>query len=176
MAFLLLQRLEFPLDVCLSTGRLELEKDKENLNFMQEKSIEYLTDCVEIYLDRESRAGDSGREGENIPERTVPLVLDPNDKNFWTEIKSEAKNEKGETAGRFGWCVGCRKGADLYCKDSRFPICSPACKRNFMEREAAFEAVDIRVNRKSVEKRKQLVQDCLNMFRTFMRHAFSDSK
>ena len=31
-------------------------------------------------------------------------------------------------AGKFGWCIMCRGQANLYCKDTRHPVCSFECK------------------------------------------------
>lgn len=45
----------------------------------------------------------------------------------------ELKNEIDETAGKFGWCVMCRKGAFSYCKDTRVPVCSKECKFKHLE-------------------------------------------
>lgn len=41
----------------------------------------------------------------------------------------DIKNEHGIPAGKFGWCIVCRNQANLYCKDTRHPVCSYECKQ-----------------------------------------------
>ncbi len=41
----------------------------------------------------------------------------------------DAYNEIGRKAGKFGWCVDCRNSANVYCKDTRHPVCSFECKQ-----------------------------------------------
>lgn len=41
----------------------------------------------------------------------------------------DIKNELGVTSGKFGWCIVCRGQANLYCKDTRHPVCSFECKQ-----------------------------------------------
>ena len=38
-------------------------------------------------------------------------------------------NELGFEVGRFGWCISCRNAANLWCKDTRHPVCSEECKK-----------------------------------------------
>ena len=43
-------------------------------------------------------------------------------------------NELGIQAGRFGWCIVCRNTANLYCKDTKHPVCSKECqKKHYVE-------------------------------------------
>ena len=65
--------------------------------------------------------------------RSVPYVLDPDDETYKKVILVTVNNEDGISSGKFGWCVICRKTADFYCKDSRDPICSEACKKSHMK-------------------------------------------
>jgi len=46
-------------------------------------------------------------------------------KNF---ICDDLLNEEGVQAGKFGWCVNCRQAANLFCKHTRYPVCSFDCK------------------------------------------------
>ena len=65
----------------------------------------------------------------DCPLRSVPLVLNPNDPHYRKITQVESKNENNAPAGKFGWCVVCRSSADLYCKESRDPVCSIQCKK-----------------------------------------------
>ncbi|CAD8196568.1 unnamed protein product [Paramecium octaurelia] len=47
--------------------------------------------------------------------------------------QSNTLNEIQQPAGYFGYCLMCRKSANLYCKDHRVPICSFFCKRRHQE-------------------------------------------
>jgi len=174
VALNLLQRLDYPLE---SSGKANLEANQQNKkSFVQEKSLLYMKDCSEIYLERERVAESRGWSVADIPFRTVPLALDPNDKSYHSDYRVDLQNEQQEPCGRFGWCVLCRKTADLYCKDTRLPVCSFACKTSLIEQEAISEKQDIELNRVPLLKRKQLVDDCLSMFKNFLKHAFNDAK
>ncbi|CAD8200740.1 unnamed protein product [Paramecium pentaurelia] len=48
-------------------------------------------------------------------------------------IQSDIQNERNQPAGYFGYCIMCRKSANLYCKDHRVPICSFICKKQHQE-------------------------------------------
>lgn len=63
-----------------------------------------------------------------IPLRSVPMSFDPNDPQYRMIQRVKIENEKGRTAGLFGWCFICREPADYYCKDTRVPVCSIDCK------------------------------------------------
>ena len=65
---------------------------------------------------------------KNIPLRSVPLTLDADVPAYRLLTKVELENEIGEMAGYFGWCIMCRGSANLYCKETRVPICSVDCK------------------------------------------------
>lgn len=100
-------------DVCLYYGKqeailknYETKEDKENLKY----------------------------ELENIPHRAVPLVLNPDDPKYRALIRVPGLvNEVKNPAGYFGWCFVCRGPADLYCKDTRIPICSIECKLKHLD-------------------------------------------
>jgi hypothetical protein len=57
------------------------------------------------------------RMGESPPLRSVPYNFSPADPTYGHLSRVQSVNEVGEPAGRFGWCIECRRGADLYCKD-----------------------------------------------------------
>jgi len=73
-------------------------------------------------------------ELEHIPLRSVPASsLDPNDGNYRVTYAADLENERGNPAGLFGWCFMCRLSANLYCKDTRVPVCSVDCKLKHAE-------------------------------------------
>ena len=63
-----------------------------------------------------------------IPIRSVPYILNPDDPYYRKLRVVYIHNEAGVLRSKFGWCVICRNTADLYCKDTRDPICSKRCK------------------------------------------------
>lgn len=144
--------------------------------FIQEAMARYMVDSAELYAARIKMAAQLGLPENIVPQRPVPTVMDPNDPQYRQTILVDITNEVGEVAGRFGWCVVCRKTANLYCKDSRLPVCSPACKVSFLEKEQIFEQHTQESNKAAVLKKNTLVSDCLNMFRNFMKYAFQDQK
>jgi hypothetical protein len=139
---------------------------------VQSSMLTYLTDCVEIYCNRVDNSIEKDTTTDLIPERVVPQTLDPADPCYLQEVGITCSNEKGETAGRFGWCIMCRKSASYYCKDTRYPVCSPACKLRYIEAEQNFDRKDLEIRRSAFEKKKQAVGDCISMFKSFMRQAF----
>jgi len=73
-------------------------------------------------------------ELEHIPLRSVPAsVLDPNDPQYRITYAVDLENERGNPAGLFGWCFVCRLSANLYCKETRVPVCSIDCKLKHSE-------------------------------------------
>lgn len=72
-------------------------------------------------------------ELENIPLRTVPLKFNPDDPKYRVARPVKLENEIGEPAGLLGWCFVCRGPANLFCKDTRIPICSVECKLQHLE-------------------------------------------
>lgn len=47
-------------------------------------------------------------------------------------IPVEVSNEVGLKNGKFGWCIVCRNPANLYCKDTRHPVCTYDCKERLL--------------------------------------------
>jgi len=47
-------------------------------------------------------------------------------------VPVEIPNELGIASGKFGWCIVCRNKANLYCRDTRHPVCSFECKQKHM--------------------------------------------
>jgi brefeldin A-inhibited guanine nucleotide-exchange protein len=58
-----------------------------------------------------------------------------NNRDYRWIVNPEIENEKGVTSGLFGWCFICRGRADIYCRDSRYPICSIECKNRIVQDE-----------------------------------------
>jgi brefeldin A-inhibited guanine nucleotide-exchange protein len=60
----------------------------------------------------------------------IPLNPIPYSKSDCPDVKIQ--NELGIEAGRYGWCMVCRNSANLYCKDTRHPVCSQDCKKKHL--------------------------------------------
>lgn len=67
-------------------------------------------------------------ELNNIVIRSVPIKVKKEDQKNRKQIQVDVKNESGIPTGKFGWCIVCRNQANLYCKDTRHPVCSFECK------------------------------------------------
>ena len=61
-------------------------------------------------------------ELKNIPLNPVPKGRKdcPETPDLFNELNIEA--------GQFGWCIVCRNTANLFCKDTKHPVCSVECK------------------------------------------------
>ena len=101
-------------DVCIYSEKVkELEKEYENKEDHEKANLP-----LEI---------------KKIPIRTV-LDHFTTDPPKLGEIKAvQLENEVGEPAGIFGWCFVCRGPADVYCKDTKVPLCSVDCKHVHLE-------------------------------------------
>jgi len=96
-------------DVCLHFGKVETIKTQlKNADEIQKKHLNAIL--------------------KNIPLKAVPFSLDADSPGFKTLIKADVENENNETAGYFGWCIMCRARANIYCKETRVPVCSVECK------------------------------------------------
>lgn len=69
----------------------------------------------------------------DLPRQTIPPGQDPDDPKFRLEKPVKLENEIGEPAGHLGWCFVCRGPANLYCKDTRVPVCSIDCKMRHLD-------------------------------------------
>lgn len=173
IALNLMQKLEYAHDHGSAVLEKGLQQEKAESSFVQETLLSYLTDCAELYLDK---AQNNPESKELIPERTVPLSLDPNDPSYLTEFKTTVTNERSEPAGRFGWCVITRKPADLYCKETRLPVCSLKSKMELIEREHDSELSEFLEVKAKESRKKQLIEDCLLIFRMFLKYAFQEPR
>lgn len=63
-----------------------------------------------------------------VPIEVVPAAGCLNQQCYNRVISVNSLNEQNIRAGRFGWCFLCRKSANLYCKETRVPVCSVTCK------------------------------------------------
>lgn len=177
VALTFLQRLEFPIEmpVTSESETAQSEAIKED-RFIKDCKSQYAHDCSVIYEARVQAAQHQGVSKELIPQLVVPLVLDPDDKQYQVEVPVQVKNEQGHLNGRFGWCLVCRKPADYYCKDTRVPVCSSDCKLRYLEVDNHCQRRNLEVRVLGEAKKKQLVADCLMMFNTFMQYAFNETK
>ena len=67
-------------------------------------------------------------EIDSIPLRSVPMKVKKDETKTRKTENVEIRNESGQPSGKFGWCIVCRNSANLYCKDTRHPVCSYECK------------------------------------------------
>lgn len=168
-----MQKLEYAHDLAANVLEKTAPPEDTQSSFVQETLMTYLTDCAELYLDKAEHNSESK---DLIPERTVPLCLDPNDPMYLKEFRTTVTNERSEPAGRFGWCVVTRKPADLYCKETRLPVSSLKSKMALIEREHKSEMSEFLEVKVKETKRKQLIEDCLIMFRMFLKYAFQEPR
>jgi hypothetical protein len=68
-------------------------------------------------------------ELENLQLRSVPLKVKKEEVKSKKQPPIEILNEQKIVCGKFGWCIVCRNSANLYCKDTRHPVCSFECKQ-----------------------------------------------
>ena len=104
-------------DVCIYNEKINVIKAKPE--FQADENVD-----ADIKLQEELN---------NIPLRSVPLAINPDDPRYRNLIKVNLVNEKGNQADVFGWCFMCRGPAKLYCKDTRIPVCSLECKKRHLE-------------------------------------------
>ena len=107
-------------DVCIYSAKME------EVN----KQLEH-----ELQIEGEARSVIEAKRN-NIPLRQVPLEKVGKRTDAKAGKQDEPKvvvaNERGDVNGKFGWCFMCRSKADLYCKDTRHPVCSFECKQKLL--------------------------------------------
>lgn len=119
-------------DVCLYNARQDLIKEKY---ISQINDLENSADVEEKQqLEDLMRKELSSLTLKSVP----PKLISPSQKGSSDDQASrprsskmpqvDLKNEHGIQAGKFGWCIVCRGQANLYCKDTRHPVCSFECK------------------------------------------------
>ncbi|KRX07107.1 Sec7 domain [Pseudocohnilembus persalinus] len=137
---------DFCIDVAGNFYNLVEQRRQQNNNSVETicfDTVKNLVDNVELYYEKikivESEISEEQNEEvknlelQNIPLNPVPKQLDSDDLQYRRIIKTELKNEIGQVAGDFGWCINCRKGASYYCKDFRIPICGNECQKEYVE-------------------------------------------
>ncbi len=117
-------------------------------------SLNSVVDECEIYLARKERGGD------DTPMRVVPL----GGKSSAELAHIQVENENGEISGKFGWCFVCRRQANLYCKDTRVPLCSVDCKKRHID-----ELTMVDYKMKQYSMRGELLTDGLTVIRTLVK-------
>jgi brefeldin A-inhibited guanine nucleotide-exchange protein len=109
-------------------------------------SVSSMVDSVCLYSARSNALADlitnhpeyQNKEQLTKQLETMPLTPVPGKGSFpeFFQMKSLLElpivNENGILSGKFGWCFICRKSANLYCKDTRVPVCSLACKQKHL--------------------------------------------
>ena len=81
----------------------------------------------ELKVDKET-SFDEETARRMIPLNPIPIANEGEPKK--KSLKPvDIQNEMGISAGKFGWCMVCRNKADLYCKDTKHPVCSYECKK-----------------------------------------------
>lgn len=119
-------------DVCLYHARQD---------FVKEKYLSQINDLENsVDIEEKQQLEDLMRkELDDITLRSVPFksvnsatlskkgTTDDQTKSK-KNIHVDLKNELDAPAGKFGWCIMCRGQANLYCKDTRHPVCSFECK------------------------------------------------
>lgn len=72
-------------------------------------------------------------EIKKISFKAVPVRSDANNPKYRLIKPVKIENELGESAGTVGWCFVCRGPANLYCKETRVPLCSAECKYRHLD-------------------------------------------
>lgn len=177
VALTFLQRLEFPIELPVTSESETYQAEAlEEETFIRNCKNHYAQDCEVMYQARLKAAAAQGISPSLVPRLLVPPSLDPDDKQYQTEIEVQVKNEEGHLNGRFGWCVVSRKPANYYCKESRLPVHDLECKLKYLEIEGHAQRRNLEIKLLGDAKKKQLVTDSLMMFKTFMQYAFNETK
>lgn len=78
----------------------------------------------------------------------------------------QIENENKEISGKFGWCFVCRRQANLYCKDTRVPLCSVDCKKRHLD-----ELSLVNYKLKQYSMREELLGDGVMVLKTLVKLA-----
>ena len=91
-------------------------------------------------------------------------------------IPVEIKNEMDIPAGKFGWCIMCRGQANLYCKDTRHPVCSFECKQKHMNLLDSIQAPQIEgmPNFYNTDEARRYFTDALIVFKSICKLCLKD--
>lgn len=85
--------------------------------------------------------------------------------------ESPVVNERGKSAGAFGWCAVTRNPAHFYCKEKRVPICSIECKLKLAEEEEQYLKM-LKVSRASEQVEIRFHKDYPRIFEELSKNCF----
>jgi len=108
-------------DVCLYNAKVDQVSKKYEGKELNEKERETMQ-----------------QELDEIPFKAIPLNSDSDDIRYRILKKVKIENELEIIAGIFGWCIVCRNSANLFCKDTKVPVCSLECKFKHLEQAGSF--------------------------------------
>lgn len=120
----------------------------------------------------QTKQDEFNKEISLIPLRSVPLTYETDDVKYKKIMTVSIENEQNILSGKFGWCIVCRKSANVYCKDSRVPVCNADCKKKHLE-ELNIVGSLFGVNHH--HKENQFLNDCLEVFKMFSKLSSKDS-
>lgn len=93
---------------------------------------------IEIHSNSDSKEGKEKVEkniedlNDKLQHLSLRIVPKNQRKSKTSHVTVEVPNEKGIVWGKFGWCMVWRKEANLYCKDTLYPICSLDWKQRLL--------------------------------------------
>lgn len=157
-------------DVCLFDARVASVTDKY---MSQINDLENSADVEEKQQLEELMR----RDLEQITLKSVPLKVGGKDQaKAKKQVQVDIKNEQGVIAGKFGWCIVCRAQANLYCKDTRHPVCSFECKQKHMSLLDSIEApqVDGMPDLYNSEEARRYFTDALIVFKSICKLCLKD--
>jgi brefeldin A-inhibited guanine nucleotide-exchange protein len=88
-----------------------------------------MVDDITLY-EAKKAANEDVQTIRSVPEKESELA---ENRDYRWIVNPDIENEKGIPSGFFGWCIICRNRADIYCKESRYPICSIECKNRIVQ-------------------------------------------
>ena len=89
------------------------------------------------------------------------------------------KNEAGLEAGRYGWCSVCRNSADMFCGDTKHPVCSVECQKKHIVECMALDNQQDGSNVPNFTKSKDAeiaLQDAYLVFRSIVKLSVEGDK
>ena len=112
----------------------------------------------------------------NIPLRSVPLRVKKEETKIKKHPSVDIRNEHDIPSGKFGWCIVCRNSANLYCKDTRHPVCSIECKQKHMNLLDSIQAPQIEgiPNYANQDEAKRYFTDALIVFKSICKLCLKD--
>jgi len=108
----------------------------------------------EIELKRAQKGMSKKKVLQNVPVRVMQE----------TGSKCDLVNENNNPSGKFGWCLICRKTANLLCKTTHIPICSVECGSRH---EKMMEMLKVHLEHR--EEKSKYVHDVIMLFHSVCR-------